>query len=354
MTERIRVGILGLGSIGITHARVLAGLASEVELVAFSGGSTAAAAEAGWSRAEQREVEALLTSPDVDVVTICSPSEVHGEHTLRALAAGKHVVVEKPMSTSVAEAVEIVGVAEQTGLLVSPIAQRRFEPVHQELRTRLMSGELGTPVLGETFVHWYRDDDYYAAAEWRRSQIAGGGSLMNQGLHNVDLLQWLLGPVLEVTGQSATRGRSMEAEDTTVATCRFTGGALGVIVTSTATPPGSPAALSLRTTRGHVTVDQEGLVEWEFPGLDAPQVERGPDSGASDPAAIGIRGHLAQWQDVLVTLRTGVSSTVTARDGFDTVALIQAIYRAAESGRLTPVDATTAGPLESTHAEEGR
>lgn len=328
----VRVGILGLGSIGATHARVLADFTDQVRLTAVSGGPPGRPAELGYAGVDHVRPEDLVKHPQVDLVVICSPSGVHAEHALAALHAGKHVVVEKPLALTVEDAEAVVAAAAGRGLFLSAISQRRLESQHVHLKRLIDAGRLGRPVLGETFVHWHRDDAYYSHADWRPRQAHGGGSLMNQGVHNVDMLRWLLGPVSAVTGQYATLGHDMDAEDTTVATVRFRSGALGVVVTSTATPPGQPARLALFTSLGTAEFAHTDLVRWDFPDVPPPAALAEVASGAADPAAIGLAGHRAQWQDILDALRTGRPPAVTGEDAVQTVRLLCAIYQAAETG----------------------
>lgn len=333
MSDEVGVGILGLGGIGLTHARALGELAPEVQLRAFSGGDSARAAEAGWPDARQVEADELAGTPGVDVVAICSPSEQHAAHALAALDAGKHVVVEKPLALRVSDAERIVALAAERNAVAAVISQRRLEPEYAALHEALASGSLGRIRLATTQVHWWRDEAYYQAAPWRTAMAGGGGSLMNQGVHNVDLLRWLCGPVAEVTAQYGTVAHAMDAEDTTVATVRFASGALGMISTSTATPPGSPATITLHTDRGVVELGQGEVLRWEVEGVPAPTAASGIGSGAADPRAIGIAGHVQQWRDVLAAIRTGVPPVVSAADGAETVRLLCAIYQAAETGR---------------------
>lgn len=342
--DRIRVGIAGLGGIGSTHARALAGLRDEglpVSVPVFSGGSPERSAECGWSTARQIATDELIHSADVDVVAVCTPSATHPELALTALSAGHHVVVEKPMALTVEDAEAIVDRAKSRDLLVSPIAQRRFEPEHLYLKSLLEQGRLGRVVLGETFVHWYRDHAYYQASPWRRDPAGGSGSLMNQGLHNADLLCWLLGGAADVTGHTATLGHDdLPVEDTCVATVRFRSGALGVIATTTATPPGMPAEVAIWTTTGFARLDQgSGVRHWDFADIAPPPESSSAGSGASDPAAIGITGHTAQWRDVLSALWEGRSPAVDATDGLATTAVLAGIYTAATEGRTLNVAA---------------
>ncbi|MBD8062854.1 Gfo/Idh/MocA family protein [Oceanitalea stevensii] len=334
--ERIGVGIVGLGGIGAIHARALAELGERVRLVAYSGGGPDVVAAAGWHDAVRVAHEEVAQQDGVDVVAICSPTQTHAALALAALEAGRHVVVEKPLAVTVGEAEAVARLAEERGLLVSMVSQRRFEPEHVHVQRLLRSGELGQLRVASTEVHWHRDDAYYAAAPWRTSMAGGGGSLMNQGVHNVDLLRWLCGPVESVTAQYATLAHDMDAEDTTVATVRFASGALGLISTSTATPPGSPATIMLRLSTGVVELGQGSVERWEVGDVPPPAgSSREISSGAAAPLAIGHAGHLNQWRDIVRALDDGAPPAVGARDAVETVRLLCAIYEAAETGRAT-------------------
>ena len=335
MSQPLGVGVLGLGSIGTSHARAFHQLSDKAHMVAYSGGNPERAAEAGWPNAVQVAADDLPHRSDVDVVAICSPSDAHGPQAIAALEAGKHVVVEKPLALTVAEAERIVALAEERGRVLSVISQRRLEPEYAAVKSMLEAGDLGQVRLATTHVHWWRDDEYYAAAPWRSQMGAGGGSVMNQGVHNIDLLNWLCGPVARVTAQYATLGHEIDAEDTTVATVQFTGGALGLISTSTATPPGSPATVTVHTDRGTIELGQGEVLRWD---IDAPNPadtseEAGPASGAADPAAIGIAGHVAQWDDIVAAISEDRQPQISGRDGAETVRLMCAIYEAAQTGR---------------------
>lgn len=334
-TERLGVGIIGLGSIGVTHAHALHELSEDVELVAFSGGSPARAHDAGWPKADQATPHRVAEHSGVDIVAICSPSEGHGPQAIGALQAGRHVVVEKPLALTVADAQYIADLAKQNQRHVAMIAQRRFEHHHQAVKKLIDDGTLGRLRLAQAEVHWSRDDAYYDDAPWRASMAGGGGSLMNQGVHNVDLLRWLCGSVEQVTAQYGTIGHDIDAEDTTVATLRFSSGALGMISTSTATPPGEPATIRLYFDQGAIELGHGEVVRWDIAGVAAPPEPGGPmaASGASDPNAIGHLGHVNQWRDVINAVRTGRSPAVDADDAAQTVRLLCAIYQAAETGR---------------------
>lgn len=339
--NRLGVGIVGLGSIGVTHARALAAIAAtgdqDLALVAYSGGSPAKAAEAGWPDAEQVSADAVIKHPDVSVIAVAAPSQTHGELTVAALEAGKHVLVEKPLTLDVAEAERIRQLARERGRIVRMVAQRHYETEYAHVKQLIDGGELGPLRLAATQVHWWRDDAYYAAVDWRGSMAAGGGSVMNQGVHNIDLLRWLAGPVATVTAQYATLGHDIDAEDTTVATLSFRSGALGMISTSTATPPGTPATVTLQFASGGIELGQGEVVRWDVP-LPRPAAGEEVKSGAADPANIGIAGHVTQYRQLIDALGSDPHDQPDLDDAVATVRLLCAIYAAAESGRAVNPD----------------
>lgn len=332
---RLRVGVLGMGTIGVQHAAALYELRDQAELTAFSGSLASEARRVGWSDARQVDRDELMSLDDVDVVVVCTPSDQHGRQTLDALRAGKHVVVEKPFTLSVEEAEEVVAVARERGLRVSVVSQRRFEPEHLAVRRLMDAGDLGELRIARTHVHWWRDDDYYASAPWRGRTADGGSALDNQGVHNVDILRWLAGPVEAVTAQAGTIGHDIEAADAFVATLSFRSGALGLLSITTATPPGFPATIALNFDRGLIELGQGEILRWDH---DAPRPEQSAPaqrtSGAARPMDIGIVGHVRQWRDVLASIRDGRPSSVDAADAVHTVRLSTAIARAAETGSL--------------------
>lgn len=330
-TPGLGVGIIGLGSIGRTHAAAIAEI-DGLEVVATVGGQGQPGATA------YDDVADLLADPAVAAVAVCSPSGLHAEHTIAALRAGRHVLAEKPIATTVADARLVVRAAREAaaehGVVAGAVSQRRLEPQHVHLKQLVEAGDLGAPVLAEALVRWFRDEAYYNHAAWRR-EAPGGGSLMNQGLHSIDLLRWLFGEVEEVAAITATLVADMAAEDTAVAALRFSSGALGSLVTSTATRPGLPAELNLYFSRGAVGIHHTDIVRWE---TDAPAPPRASAaaSGAATPI-IDTVGHRAQWEDLLRAIRTGTDPMVTLADAAATVALIEAVYESARTGaRVTP------------------
>lgn len=309
-----RLGLLGLGHMGRTHAA--AARAAGLEVVAYAS-RRPAPEELGLGAAVRLPAAEVIGHRHVDLVVECGPSEAHATHALAALRAGQGIVVEKPLATSLADARAVVALATERGLFGSVVSQRRFEPQHVALKRLLDAGALGRPLLGQASLGWWRDDAYYAAAAWRRTS-PGGGVLLNQAIHSVDLLLWLLGDAA-ASGFEGTLDRPTDAADTAALALRFHSGALGVVAATTANPPGAPALLTIRTTTGSVTLAHDTVVEWTFPGVEPPQADGRTATGATDPTAIGRAGHDAQWRDIADAWASGRPPSVTLADGLRAV-----------------------------------
>ncbi|HVT70471.1 MAG TPA: Gfo/Idh/MocA family oxidoreductase, partial [Trebonia sp.] len=305
-------GIVGCGVIAPTHARAVAGLPN-AHLVAVTDrdkGKAAALADSHGA-AVAADLGALLARPDVDVVSVCVPSGLHAEVGARAAQAGKHLVIEKPIEVTLAAADRLLGAAAAAGVGLTVISQHRFDPGVRRLRELTQAGRLGRLVLGEAAVKWYRSQGYYDSGDWRGTRaLDGGGALMNQGVHYLDLLCWIMGPVAEVTALCATQAHDIEVEDVALALLRFTSGAVGLVQAATAVYPGFPERLEVSGTGGTVVVEggairSSDLVDergeagaYGAAAGPAPAVVSGAapaaDTAAADPAAIADEAHRAQ------------------------------------------------------------
>ena len=247
------------------HAAAIATLpgARLVAVTDVAAGAAAAFAAARGCAAEPG-LDQLLARPDVDVVCVCVPSGLHAEVGVRAALAGKHLVVEKPIDVTLAAADRLIEAARAAGVALTVISQHRFDPGLIELKRLLGDGALGRLVLAEASTKWYRTQAYYDSAAWRGTWAMDGGSLMNQGIHYVDLLRWCMGPVTEVTAVCATQAHQVEVEDTALAIVRFGSGAVGTILSSTAAYPGFPQRLEITGTDGTVIVEDGRIVRRAF------------------------------------------------------------------------------------------
>ena len=260
-------GIVGTGVIAAIHADAIA-MVPDARLAAVTdvAAGAAAAFAAAHGCAAEPDLDALLARPDVDVVSVCVPSGLHAEIGVPAARAGKHLVVEKPIDVTLEAADRLIEAARAAGVALTVISQHRFDPGLIEAKRLLDEGALGRLVLGEASTKWYRTQAYYDSAAWRGTRAMDGGSLMNQGIHYVDLLRWCMGPVREVTALCATQTHQIEVEDTSLAALRFSSGALGTIVSSTSVFPGFAQRLEITGTGGTITIEDGAIVRRSLAG----------------------------------------------------------------------------------------
>jgi UDP-N-acetyl-2-amino-2-deoxyglucuronate dehydrogenase len=334
-------GIVGTGVIAALHAAAIktlpdARLAAVTDVVPGAA-QTFAAARGG---AAEPGLDALLARPDVDVVCVCVPSGLHAEIGIRAARAGKHLVVEKPVDVTLAAADRLIEAARAAGVALTVISQHRFDPGLIELKRLIDEGALGRLVLGEASTKWYRTQAYYDTAAWRGTWAMDGGSLLNQGVHYVDLLRWCMGPVTEVTAVCATQAHQVEVEDTALAVVKFGSGAVGTILSTTAAYPGFPQRLEITGTGGTVIVEDGLITRRALAGqaaASAGQDSAGQDpagpGAAADPAAIEVASHAAQLADLLAAVEEGREPAVGGQAGRDTLEIVCAVYESARTGR---------------------
>ncbi len=352
-------GIVGAGVIAATHAEAIGSLpGARLAAVTDVDGQRAAALAAASGADVEPGLDELLGRPDVDVVCVCVPSGMHADVGVRAAAAGKHLVVEKPIDVTLEAADRLIAAAAQAGVGMTVISQSRFYPGLIELRGLIDQGTLGRLVFGEASTKWYRSQGYYDSADWRGTWALDGGALMNQGVHYVDLLRWCAGPVTEVTALCQTADHRLEAEDVALALLRFASGAVGTIIASTAMYPGFPQRLEIAGTGGTVVVENGEIVHRSLLADRDDEPERGSGGAAAgdgaggsapataaDPAAVGTSGHAAQIADLLASIEEGRPPAITGQDGRDALEIICAVYQSARENRTIalPVPAG-AGP----------
>jgi predicted dehydrogenase len=338
--------IVGCGMIAGFHARALAEV-SGARLVGLVSRNPANAKRLVDSLGLTCEIYTDLTPAlarvDLDAVIVTTPSGAHMEPALLAAQAGKHVVVEKPLEITLDRCDRIIEACERNRVQLCTIFPSRFGPANQALKAAVDKGRFGRLTLAETTCKWWRPQSYYDEGGWKGTwRLDGGGALMNQAIHNVDLLSWMMGPVEEVHGFTATLAHQrIEVEDTAVACLRFANGALGVIQAGTSIHPGLPKTIAIHGDRGTVVIEQDDVVRWEL----SPETEEdrlvkerfvrrtGASGGASNPAAISHVGHARQLTDFVRAVETGTRPLIDGREGRRSVEIILAIYRSAAKGR---------------------
>lgn len=284
-----------------------------------------------------------LARPDVHGVIVCTPSGAHRDPAVEAAKAGKHVVVEKPLEITTERCDAIINACEKNGVQLCTIFPSRFGDANVALRKAVAEGRFGKLTLGETTCKWWRSQAYYDEGGWKGTlALDGGGALMNQAIHQVDLLLWMMGPVTHISGFTALLAHQrIEVEDTAVACLRFASGALGVIQATTSVHPGLPKTIAVHGDRGTVVIEQDDVLRWDFePATPEDDVTRarfaqktGASGGSSNPAAISHQGHARQLADFARAIREGGTPLVDGREGRKAVAIIEAIYESAAAGR---------------------
>ncbi|MGH9362650.1 MAG: Gfo/Idh/MocA family protein, partial [Thermoanaerobaculia bacterium] len=294
------------------------------------------------------DFEELARSPEVDAISICTPSGAHLEPALAAARAGKHVMVEKPIEVTPDRADQVIAACRKAGVKLGAIFPRRFMDSSRALKAAIDGGRFGQIVLADVAIKWFRSQEYYAKGGWRGTyRWDGGGALMNQGIHGIDLLQWLLGGVRSVTGYTATRAHSgIEVEDAAAAAVRFRSGALGAIEGTTGAWPGSKIRLEVSGSAGSAAMEDETILSWRFQeeGPEDAEIRRrfGPreglsGGGAGDPRAIDSEGHRRQFEDFVQAIREDRPPRVDGSEARAAVSIITSIYRSAREGREVEV-----------------
>jgi UDP-N-acetyl-2-amino-2-deoxyglucuronate dehydrogenase len=326
-------GIVGTGIIAATHAEAIATLPG-AGLVAVTDVGTESAQRFARAHgcAAEPDLDSLLAREGVDVVCVCVPSGLHAEVGVRAAAAGKHLVIEKPIDVSLAAADRLIEAAGLAGVKLTVISQHRFDPGLLELSTLIEAGVLGGLLLGEATTKWYRSQAYYDSASWRGTRALDGGSLLNQGVHYVDLRLAAMGPVAEVTAITATQTHQIEAEDTALALLRLRSGALGTIVSSTSVFPGFAQRLEVTGTNGTVVITDGEITSRALNAESVPEAGRDAEAAGASTPAIGVASHAAQLADLLAAIDENREPAVTAADGRAALEVIQAVYESAKTG----------------------
>jgi len=342
MEEKLGFGLIGAGAIAHFHARAVAaarggrlvGVVSRRRLTAES-----FAREHGIGFATD-DTHALLAQPGLDAVCITTPSALHLEPALAAIRAGKHLMIEKPLDFTVEGTDHILSEAAKAGVRVGSIFQARFGDAARQLKAAVDAGRFGRMVLASCYVKWNRTADYYTGWKGKLSED-GGGAVINQAIHGIDLLQWFAGMPEEVFAWTTRRVHTrIESEDTSVAALKFASGAFGTIEASTALWPGFSRRVEICGENGSAVMDDDDITRWEFrvaqpgdEGIRATRESGAMGSGAAAPMAIKFEGHLRQIQDFIDGIRERRPFFIEGREARNAVALVRAIYESAASGR---------------------
>jgi predicted dehydrogenase len=332
------VGILGGGGISETHARAARELEG-VRVVAVHGQNRARAERlaAAVGGAVYGDLDAFLAHRPMELVLIGSPSGLHAEQGIAAARRGLHVLTEKPLDVNTERADALIEECERAGVHLGVFFQDRAAPDVRRLKEFVAAGGLGRPLLASGRVKWYRPPEYYAGSRWRGTwALDGGGALMNQGVHTLDLLLWLLGDVTRVYARAVTALHEIEVEDTVAATLEFAGGAVGTLEAATSVYPGYPRRVELTGTEGTIILEGNTLVAADLrtprAGLVVAVAAGGGNPSATSAVVSDVSGHREILSDFLRAIETGGSPLCDGREARRSVELARAVYESSRTG----------------------
>lgn len=340
----IGIGIVGTGMISNFHAKAIAD-AKGCHLA----GCADRRAEAATNFASKYgctgygSVDEMFADPKIEAVSICTPSGAHMEPAVAAANAGKHVIVEKPLEITTERCDQIIGACQAAGKKLLVTFQSRFHRSSQLMKEAVDQGRFGKITMGDAYVKWYRSQEYYDSGAWRGTwALDGGGALMNQAIHSVDLLVWLMGDVEEISAMTSTMTHErIEVEDVAIANLKFKSGALGVIEATTTAYPGALKRIEICGDKGSAVLEEEDLIQWDFAeetDQDAEirksmQGNTESGGGAADPSAIDHKGHTKLFEEFVEVANTDRPSILDGHEGRRSVEVINAIYESAKTGQ---------------------
>jgi len=340
MAEKLRFGIIGCGVIGPTHAEAINSL-PDAQLIAVADTIEARAQKLAdkYNVTPYADIQEMLDREQLNVVTVCTPSGEHGKHACQVMRTGRHVIVEKPMEITRAAIDEMLRTQQEMGVKLSVISQHRFDAATQEIHKLVQEQAFGRLVLGNVIIPWWRSQAYYDSGAWRGTwEFDGGGVLMNQSIHSIDLLQWLMGPVKSLYAYTNTLAHRMETEDVGVAILRFANGAVGTIAATTGAYPGVTTRIEVFGDKGSAIIENDQL---SYLHLARDEQEQAGDYGsnpktarkisvdssaAQNPAALSTDSHALQIADMIRAVREKGTPRVDGNTARQPVDIIMGIY----------------------------
>lgn len=338
--DKIRFGIVGCGVISSHHAKAINNT-EDAELVAccdiVKEKAEKLAEEHGAARVFT-DYNEMFASGCIDAVCVCTPSGLHGDVTIAAARAGKHVMCEKPIDITLARIDEMIKECRDAKIKLGVIFQRRTSPLWHTVKKVIDDGKLGKLVLGDAYLKYFRSQEYYDSGDWRGTwALDGGGALMNQGVHMVDIQRWIMGPAESIFAQADHLVRNIEVEDTSCAVIKWKNGAFGVLQGTTSVTPGMKHRLEFHGENGTISIEGETILQWSFPGSEEcdPRNQNATDvtgNTSSDPKALSSDGHTIQITDLCQAIREDRDPMVTGEEARNAVEMILAIYQSAKTG----------------------
>jgi UDP-N-acetyl-2-amino-2-deoxyglucuronate dehydrogenase len=342
----VHIGLIGGGNISETHARAARAI-PDVEIAAIFGTNAQKVDRLSreYGGKPFSNFDEFLAHRPMQLVAIGSPSGLHAEQGIAAARHGLHVLTEKPIDISIERADALIAETRKAQVELGVFFQDRCKPDILSVKNAVDAGVLGRPILADARVKWFRPPEYYSSSRWRGTwALDGGGALINQAVHTLDLMLWIFGEVKAVQAECKTALHPIEAEDTLIATLEFANGALGVLQAATSVFPGYPRRLELTGSEGTVIIEQDRLLAADLKNpprdlLKSSEADKNPSS--SSPVVSDARGHQAVLEDFLRAIRTNTQPRCDGQEGRRSLALVQAIYEACRTGARVNTELTT-------------
>ena len=347
--KKIGYAVLGLG-IGMAHVEGVLG-SENAELVAvcdIDESKFEDVLEMCPTVRTYTDFEQLIRDKDIDIISVCLPSGMHADYAVRAMEAGKHVLIEKPLDITYEKALEIEKARARTGMKVGVVHQNRYNLNMYPIRDAIKDGKLGKIFLGTFAVKWYRDQNYYDRGGWRGTwEMDGGGSLINQSIHTLDIMRWLMGDVESVTSDMNIYNHKIDTEDFTASLIKFKNGATATFVSTTCAYPGISTEIMIYGTEGAIEADGDTIRSWKFKDDDGELDEDGEEEmlakyGKGNRYASKLHpevlyGHKYVVEDMILAVKEDREPAVLPTDALKSVRLVEAIYESAKTGKTVKI-----------------
>ncbi|MBN2091098.1 Gfo/Idh/MocA family oxidoreductase [candidate division KSB1 bacterium] len=340
MSKKIGFAIIGTGNIGRVHALAIQAIPEATLITVYDQQVTNARKIAQeFMVPPAASLNEIINNPAIDVVSICTPSGTHAELAIPLAQSGKHLFVEKPLDIKLERIDNMINAAKAAGVIITGILPSRFRDGIQKTYQAIQTGRLGKLVLITGSIKWFRSDEYYRGS-WRGTwELDGGGALMNQSIHTIDLVQWLGGPIESIYGKTATLRHQIPAEDTGSALIEFKNGAQGIIQGATSCWPGDPARIEIHGTEGTILLEEGRIVRWEL--KNAPEdeqntmlaLEKDSFGGSRDPMGISPDLHKRQLVDLIDAIHSNRQPLIVGEEARKAVEIILAIYQSSQTDK---------------------
>lgn len=337
----VNFAIIGTGVIAKYHALAI-GLNPNAQVVAVCDMNEARAKEFAAEHHAPKvfcDYHELLKDPEIHAVSICTPSGTHGEISIAAAKAGKHILCEKPIETKKEKIDELIREVEAHNVKMDCVYQRRYQEVPAKVKAALDSGVFGKVLMASVYMKYWRSPDYYKSAGWRATwEFDGGGCLMNQGVHGIDLICWFMGGVKKVNAITRTQLHNIEVEDAAVAVVEYNNGAIGVIEGATCVNPANNCCFEIHCENGTISFDDEGVLRWVLNGEEVAVDGVAGEAGAkSDPTKLSENGHSPMVNDLVSSILNDTEPSIGPKEARKAVDTILAIYQSSREGREVEV-----------------